>query len=177
MHTPGRGDQALRHHRVSIREACYFVTLCTKDRTGSLLLKEIATTIQAELSSIENDGHWTQRAGVLMPDHMHLLVRLSGELPIARCVARFKTKTRQVLLAHRLSWQANFYEHRLRPDDLVGDVVHYIFMNPYRTGVVREGTPYRWFWLGAADAAWFEPQTDRGRPFPEWLRSREAHAP
>ena len=170
MHTFGRGDGALRRYRMSVREAAYFLTLCTETRARDLTHDDTATAIRTELSAIESDGHWFQRAGVLMPDHLHLLVRLTGELSIARCVARLKAKTRSVLGARGLTWQPNFYELRLRADDPVEDVVRYIFLNPYRTGETPNNTHYRWFWLGADEDVWFKRGTDDGRPFPEWLR-------
>lgn len=105
-----------------------------------------------------------------MPDHLHLLVRLTGKLPVARCIARLKTKTRPALLAKGLSWQTNFFEHRLRNDDLVDDVLRYIFLNPYRSGVAKFNVPYPWFWLCQADAARFKSGADNGLPFPEWLQ-------
>jgi putative transposase len=170
MHTRGHGEGALRRHRVSLPEASYFVTLCTEHRKPSLTQPVIADAIRAELSAIEDDGHWKQRGGVLMPDHLHLFVCLSGQLPIARCVARLKAKTKQALQAAHLSWQGNFYEHRLRPNDSVEEVLRYLFLNPYRGIRVPAAETYPWFWLGADEAAWFLPGSDQGRPFPEWLQ-------
>lgn len=170
MHTPGRGDGALRRHRASLPATSYFLTLCSKGRAPMLIEESVATAIRSEISAIEADEHWVQRAGVLMPDHLHLLVQLTGELTVSRCIARLKAKTRSVLHTHKVSWQANFYEHRLRPDDLVEDVIRYIFLNPYRGGLVSLDATYRWCWLGAEEASWFKPITNDGRPFPEWLR-------
>lgn len=170
MHTPGRGDGALRRHRISLPETSYFLTLCTAGRTIGLTHEVVALAIKAEITAIETAGHWVQRAGTLMPDHLHLLVRTTGPLPISRCVARLKSKTRTTLLTHSLSWQPNFYEHRLRPSDAVEDVVRYIVLNPYRADSVLPETFYPWFWLGKEEAAWFNPGTHHGRPFPEWLK-------
>ena len=103
MHTAGRGEGALRRYRVSISETSYFLTLCTENRTEGVTHDDVASAIRAEITSLETDGHWSQRAGVLMPDHLHLLVKLTGNLSIARCVARLKTKTRAALLARGLS--------------------------------------------------------------------------
>ena len=105
-----------------------------------------------------------------MPDHLHLLVRLTGNLTITRCVARLKAKTRPTLLSRNLSWQANFFEHRLRDGDLVEDVLRDIFLNPYRNGVTAINDSYRWFWLSKEDESRFKPGTDNGLPFPEWLQ-------
>jgi REP element-mobilizing transposase RayT len=104
-----------------------------------------------------------------MPNHLHLFVRLSGQLLLSRCVARAKAKTKSSLEAEGLSWQTNFYEHRLRPDDSAADVIRYLFLNPFRAGITPQGQRYRWFWLGAPEVEWFEPATDLGRPFPAWL--------
>lgn len=170
MHTPGRGEGALRRFRVSLPETCYFLTLCTEGRSEGLTRDDVASDIRAEITAIENDGRWVQRAGVIMTDHVHLLVRLTGKLSIARCVARLKTKTRTVLFASDLSWQTNFFEHRLRDGDLVEDVLRYIFLNPYRGGLAKIDVPYRWFWLSKEDETRFKPATDDGLPFPEWLQ-------
>jgi REP element-mobilizing transposase RayT len=170
MHTPGRGEGALRRHRASVPGSSYFLTLCV-DRAGTALLDgEIATAIQREINAIESDGHWRIRAAVIMPDHLHLLIHLTGELPLPRCVARLKSKTRPSLTQHGLGWQTNFYEHRLRPDEPVEGVVRYIFLNPYRACLVSAGKSYPWFWLGSHESAWFTPTTSDGKPFPDWLR-------
>jgi len=170
MQTPGRGDAALRRHRVSRPGASYFLTLCTDQRTPGLTAPAIARALRDECQAIERDAHWRQRAAVIMPDHLHVLVCLTGRLEISRCVARLKTKTKLVLNAARLVWQTNFYEHRLRAGDPVEAVVRYIFLNPDHAALVPPGETYPHFWLGESESAWFTPTTDIGRPFPEWLR-------
>jgi REP element-mobilizing transposase RayT len=170
MHTPGKGEGALRRYRVSLPGTSYFLTLCADNRTKRLTCNELATAIRSEISAIESDGHWVQCAGVIMPDHLHLLIRLIGDLGVSRCVARLKAKTRSLLLTQGVAWQPNFYEHRLRPDDSIEDVLRYIFHNPYQDGVTFIDKRYPWFWLGPEEDTWFKPGTDNGRPFPEWLR-------
>ena len=170
LHTSGRGDGALRRHRVSLPATSYFLTLCTVNRTTGLTRDDVAPAIGAEITAIETDGHWMRRAAVLMPDHLHLFVRLTGDLRLARRVARLKSKTRSSLLARDILWQPNFYEHRLRPADSVEDVVRYIFLNPDRADLIPIAVAYRWFALGADEESWFQPGTNHGSPFPEWLR-------
>lgn len=155
---------------MSVLFASYFVTLCTRARQTLLDQPTIADAVIDECRAIETAGHWNCRAGVIMPEHIHLLVRITGHLPISRCIARLKAKTNPRLLARGGSWQGNFYEHRLRPDDSVHDVVRYMFLNPYRRRLLEIGDTYRWFWLGHEDANRFVPTTDKGRPFPEWLK-------
>lgn len=105
-----------------------------------------------------------------MPDHIHLLVTLVGQLPLGRVVARLKAKTKPALVRAHLRWQGNYYEHRLRDSDRIEEVVRYIFLNPYRAGLrTAEGT-YPLFRLGLEEAGWFTPSLNEGRPFPEWLQ-------
>jgi hypothetical protein len=54
--------------------------------------------------------------------------------------------------------------------DDIGQVLQYIFLNPYRAGLIPASASYPWFWLGDDEKKWFEPDLHDGRPFVEWLR-------
>lgn len=118
---------------------------------------------------MEDDGALVLQSAVVMPDHLHLLGIAPGRLAIGQIVGRLKAKTRGILQTVGLSWQGNFSEHRLRPTDRIEDVLHYLFLNPYRTQLVSPSEAYPWFWLGSDEAAWFRPMLDDNRPFPSWL--------
>ncbi len=160
----------MRRHRVSIPAASYFLTLCAITRRTNRVRDEVAKAIFVELNAIERDQHWVQRAGVLMPDHLHLLVRLNGGLALSRCVARLKVKTGSALSAKGWVWQPNYYEHRLRPDEPVSAVIRYLYLNPYRAGLLRADESYPWYWLGCDEASWFEGDASQVEREPEWLR-------
>jgi len=171
MFKSGHGDEALRRHRTTIPGAIYFTTLCTKNRAHGLTVTSVGQAILDETHLIERDGHWLMRAAVVMPDHFHLLVRLSGSLTISQCVARLKTKTRGALNLANLEWQNNFYEHRLRPDEPIEPVFRYIHLNPYREKLIPVDKEYPWLKLSKENAAWFKPTlNNETTPFPEWLR-------
>jgi putative transposase len=167
---PLRGFEALRRGRWSQKGGSYFVTLTTAGRAHGLTGPRIATVLRQEIDACESDGHWLARAAVIMPDHVHVLVRLTGELDLGQVVGRIKAKTRAALFSRDLQWQGNFFEHHMRPDEPVVDVLRYIFLNPYRAGLAEPGSTYPWFWMHPEEAAWFEPMLDDGRPFPEWLK-------
>lgn len=107
-----------------------------------------------------------------MPDHIHVLFVLGERLPLHRWVAKFKFQSRP-RLPERVSWQRNFYEHRLRPDECAHDYARYIFLNPYRKGcLIRQA---RWpFWalgpqvdfdfLHALDEEQYPPATWLAKP-------------
>ncbi len=170
MFRPHHGDEALRRHRAHLANASYFFTLCAADRRAGLDNPSVATALRHEITAIETSGHWQLRSAVVMPDHLHLLVRLTGELTISRCVARLKSKTKPHLHFHDLRWQGNFYEHRLRADEPVEPVIRYLHLNPYRDHLVPTSETWPWFWLGNEEAGWFVPLLDDNKPFPEWLR-------
>ena len=75
-------------------------------------------------------------AATIMPDHVHWLCALTGRLPVPRCVAKFKAATRSAFTVAGVSWQENFFEHRLRPGELAEVYARYVFMNPYRAGLL-----------------------------------------
>lgn len=149
--------------------ASYFLTLCTRDRRLGLNQPAVADAIREQLQAFVTDGSLELRAWVVMPDHLHLFFRVTGRLEVGQIVGRLKAKTRPTLSATALGWQGNFYEHRLRADDKVEDVLRYLFLNPYRAKLLRPTETYPHFGLGAADAAWFLPTLDADRPYPEWL--------
>ncbi|MBI2516170.1 MAG: transposase [Opitutae bacterium] len=165
-----RGHEALRRHRISLSGATYFLTLCTQERKPRLTCDPVAGAIRTEVADIETSGHWTPRGAVIMPDHFHVLVTLGRTLPLGQVIARFKTKTRAALAGVGARWQDNYYEHRLRPDEPVENVLHYLYLNPYRNRLLPAHEVYPLFWLGAEEANWFTPLLDDGRPFAEWLR-------
>ena len=170
---PHRGYQALRRYRWSNPGFTYFLTLCTANRVTGLTRDGVAAAIRNEIAACEADGYWRVRAGVIMPEHVHLLVVLAGDLTLGRIVARLKAKTRSSLASIEggsVRWQGNYFEHRLRPDERIEDVLRYIYLNPYRAGMVARMERYPWSWLHPEEAAWFTAQLDDERPYPEWLR-------
>ena len=72
--------------------------------------------------------------------------------------------------APTLRWQRNFFEHRLRPGEPANNYARYIFMNPYRAGLI--GPRDVWPHWRCAPAAQFDflPMLDEGRfPPPAWF--------
>src|SRR6266568_6393917 len=109
-----RGDESLRRGRWSEKGAWYFVTLCVEGRALGLTMDALALVVRDEIGACEKAAHWRVAAAVIMPDHLHMLIELTGALPLSRIVARVKAKTGSSLRTKGLGWQGNFYEHRLR---------------------------------------------------------------
>ncbi len=92
------------------------------------------------------DGDMNIMVSTVMPDHIHLLFRLKGRLQIGQVIGKMKAITKPILEGAGLTWQRDFHEHRLRPDELANPYAFYIYMNPYREKLLsrEEVWPY-WY--------------------------------
>lgn len=166
---PTKGHAALRRGRFSAPGATYFLTLCTEARRAGLTATDVATSIHREIAAMEADGTWTNRCHVIMPDHLHVLIVLGDRLPLAHAIQRFKAKTSGVLHTAGLTWERGFFDHKLRADEAADALFRYIYLNPYRAGLI--GPQERWphYHCAADDWTWFSVQLERRLPIPEWL--------
>jgi len=166
---PHKGYRSLLHGRSSQSGSDYFVTFCTEKRLGGLSTAEIAPSILAELHRMETEGVWFSRCAVVMPDHIHLLIQLADKLTLGKAVARLKAKSGSVLKAAGVRWQDGYCEHHMRPKEDRLPVFLYIYLNPYRAGLLPARKVWPWFVCGEEDRAWFMPMLDRGLIEPAWL--------
>jgi putative transposase len=105
-----------------------------------------------------------------MPDHLHALFVLKDHLSVGQVVGKLKACSRPALLESRAKWQRDFFEHRLRPDDEANDFARYVFLNPYRAGLLARRAEWS-YWLRKEDVDFdFLSMLDEGRfPPSEWL--------
>jgi len=117
---------------------------------------------------MERDLVWQPQALVLMPDHVHLIVRLGEALDLSRAVARLKARTRSALQVEGLRWQTGYHDHRLRPDEARLPICYYLLMNPVRAGLASTGTEWPFQWWRPEVWSWFEPYAQDAQPAPAW---------
>jgi putative transposase len=163
------GPNALRRGRSSLPGANYFITACV-DPHEPVLRATFADAILSALHEPETGSIWRMRCGTIMPDHIHCLIELGAIHSLPRALGRFKVLTKAIMIRTAASWQRNFYDHRLRPNESVEPVIRYIFMNPYASGLIQPGERWPWFYCAPEDWTWFNQLTDLGQPYPEWLR-------
>ncbi len=165
---PRRQTAELRIGRLSVPGATYFVTSCTARRTPSLVSPAACAAAHAACRTLETDGDAAICAATVMPDHVHLLLRLGERLTLDRVVAKWKADVRR--LAPECSWQANYYEHRLRTNERSERYAWYIFMNPYRARLISTDESWPGWWPVSLNAWRFLSAALPGpRPHPEWL--------
>lgn len=166
---PHKGYRSLLRGRTSQAGSEYFLTFCTEHRHGNLAAPELAPSILAEIHEMETDGVWSFRCVVIMPDHLHLLIRLADKLTLGKAVARLKGKSGSVLKAAGMRWQDGYYDHHMRPNEDRLPVFLYLYLNPYRAGLLPPGKTWPWFVCSEEDRSWFRPMLNEGLPEPAWL--------
>jgi putative transposase len=80
---------------------------------------------------------------LLMPDHLHALVSFPTSKDMKTVVTEWKKYA-----AHEfgISWQRDFFDHRLRNDESLRDKEDYIRMNPVRAGLVNRPEDWPRVW-------------------------------
>jgi REP element-mobilizing transposase RayT len=132
----------LRKGRFSSPDQLYFVTTVTAGRESLFLDTRVGRLVVRAMRDAEATGHVESLAWVLMPDHLHWLLRLcpGGDLgrvvraakgPSARAVNAFLGRRGPV-------WQRAYYDHAVRVEEDVREIARYIVANPLRAGLVRD---------------------------------------
>lgn len=87
----------------------------------------------------------------LMPDHLHFIASPNRDgVSVLSFTERYKGKTtnQSWKLGWRGKlWQPRFYDHIVRSDERLEQIVEYILRNPERKGLVSPGGA--WSWSGA----------------------------
>lgn len=112
---------------------------------------------------------WSLRTGVVMPDHIHLLVEISSVTGLAGAVRLFKGRLTPILRKAGVQWQPAYFDHRRRPDEDRLPVFIYIYLNPYHAKLLTPDQVWSGYFCSEDEWKWFEPLTDYSCPQPEWL--------
>jgi REP element-mobilizing transposase RayT len=113
-------------------EAIFFITICAKQR-GSTVLTAHSFAVLEAVRQRHSSGVWFCRIFVIMPDHVHALLRFPNPAhPMPKAVSDFKRWTAR---AGQFHWQRDFFEHRLRSNESVHEKADYILRNPVCAGL------------------------------------------
>ena len=85
-------------------------------------------------------------AWCVMPDHVYLIVEASPTCDIVTLVGQFKNLAQREAWRRGITgtfWQTSFWDHVLRADERLAEVVEYVLNNPVRSGLVKKWSAYR----------------------------------
>jgi putative transposase len=128
--------------------ATYFITICARHDTSPFLDSRLARVVVQSLEWLRSDRGVNIYAYCLMPDHLHILMRLGDEeQTLSGIIGAFKSFTTRESWKRGWRgelWQARFYDHVLRANEDVEQIGLYILQNPVRNGLVQEPDAYAW---------------------------------
>jgi REP element-mobilizing transposase RayT len=88
-------------------------------------------------------------AYVVMPDHVHWLLELTGTTRLSKIVGRLKGRSAYFIsCSARKSgriWQSGFHDHALRAEEDIERVGNYLIHNPVRAGIVKNADQYTYW--------------------------------
>lgn len=132
---PNPHAKNLRKGRYSSANQVYLITTVTQHREP---IFNDFTAARAMVQLLMNEqllGRADTLAFVIMPDHLHWLMTLSGQVGLSQVMQSLKT-----LSAKKIGqpvWQASFHDHALRQEEDLATTARYIVANPLRAGLVQ----------------------------------------
>ena len=120
----------------------FFVTICALPRgSDSLCRPAVASQLLEAVQAYHAREIWYARLVVLMPDHLHALLAFPPERRMRTVVAQWKSYTAK----HTgVTWQRDFFDHRLRGDEPLEVKAAYLRQNPVRAGLVARAEAWPW---------------------------------
>jgi putative transposase len=125
-------------------KAVFFLTICCQPRGINQLCHEaVAGAFFEAVAFRQQSGRWHAHLFLLMPDHVHALVSFPQDEDMCKVIANFKEATAK---RTGVSWQRDFFDHRLRARESLQEKWDYVLMNPVRKGLIDrpEAWPYVW---------------------------------
>jgi putative transposase len=126
-------------------EPDYFISICANPRgVNHFCRPEVGPAI---LESVENRNDrqiWFCDLIVLMPDHIHLMVSFPDLPSFSGVIGSWK---HWLSRKHSISWQENFFDHRIRKEESYAEKADYILQNPVRAGLINKAEDWPYLWI------------------------------
>jgi REP element-mobilizing transposase RayT len=131
-----------RLEQLYIDNPVYFLTFCTANRKAILANEGIHVAFVTFCREALTRGIFVGRYILLMPDHVHLYVKLPAPSEnLSAWVKSLKNYLSKTLRQQNISapqWQKGFFDHVLRSDESYSDKWLYMVENSVRGGLVKE---------------------------------------
>lgn len=143
------GHKSLRKGRWSETGRVYLVTFTTRERNPLFRDPMLAMPACRAISrSLPGDAA-SFVCWVLMPDHFHVVLRLTGHATLSRCIQRIKgrssTACRAAMQQPAPIWARAFHDHAVRTNEDLAALARYVLANPVRAGLVDDAFHYSWW--------------------------------
>lgn len=139
------------------QNGAYFITICTKDRKNVLSnintnvsegctstnLTKIGKLVNDIIIELKDNLNIEINYYVIMPNHIHMIIeidkdkrvdtRYTSTLPNIICYLKSKTTVKynkESNVSNKKLWQRNYYEHIIRDEKEMEEIIKYIINNP-----------------------------------------------
>ncbi len=142
------GISDLRKGRYSHKDYIYFVTLCCDKRQELFTEQKSVYMVVQSIQWLGENRSIDLYFYVIMPDHIHLVFQLIGEKTLSEIIKSLKQfSSKQIRKSKNISvWQKGFYDHCVRKEESVEEIVKYCWYNPVRAGLVTDPKKYPYWW-------------------------------
>jgi REP element-mobilizing transposase RayT len=126
----------------------YFITFNTWQRTSCLANIAVHDAFIAYAHMNASQGRCVGRY-VIMPDHMHLFIRLNREARLSDFIRLMKQHIGKTLAARggdKPYWQPGYFDHLIRHSESYAEKWSYVHQNPVRAGLAT--SPETWPFQG-----------------------------
>jgi putative transposase len=149
--------------RLTGRNDLHFITFCCYQRRALLGSVRSRNLVIEILREVRAKYGFSLAGYVIMPEHVHLLISESPEVPPAKVIQVFKqrvsrrmrgrkrARARQLSLPFREApgevrrfWQRRYYDFNVYSRTKLWEKLHYMHANPVEKGLVRH--PRDWPW-------------------------------
>jgi ATP-dependent DNA helicase RecG len=125
----------------------YFVTY----RAVSALVEQEQEIVFKHLQD-GNERFYELLAAVVMPDHVHLLLRVHSESSLSKTMQGIKGVSARKINDYRGAsqqriWQDESFDRIVRSDDELHEKIRYMYNNPVKAGLVTEPETYKFWFL------------------------------
>lgn len=144
---PKRKSLHLEDFDYSSKDHIFFITICSANKKTYFMNSSMAKLIIDEVNNRCIIREIKLFCYCLMPDHLHLLIRLGEkyEKNLQSWIVAFKrytSRTFNLMFGIRQLWQTNFYDHVVRKEESLLKICEYILNNPVRKGLVKKWQDY-----------------------------------
>jgi putative transposase len=122
--------------------AFFFLTInCVPRHVNQLCHCEPGDAVLRSAAYQHRNLFWYCRLLLLMPDHLHAILAFSREPGMKAVVTNWKH-----FLARKpgITWQRDFFDHRLRDRYEEAEKFSYILLNPVRSGLCDRAEDWPW---------------------------------
>jgi REP element-mobilizing transposase RayT len=125
-----------------VEGSSFFITIkCVPRWKNQLCRAGIGDAVLAGMAHNHNKLIWHCRLCLLMPDHLHAIISFPREPEMETVISNWK---KFVAVKHRVKWQRDFFDHRLRDHHELQEKTGYILMNPIRRELCERAEDWTW---------------------------------